>query len=500
MTGGRLSATYGVVQQHQGQALWQRSVVARVAGLVAVGVFIAGAVVGSAADFAVPASAATLDESQTIAPFAGTLGTAAGGPAGYPGGGVVAFGDAPTGDPLEGITFNSPVVAMVATNTGQGYWLAGADGGIYTVGNAGYFGSLGNLNLIGPVVGMAATPDDKGYWLVALDGGVFAFGDARFYGSMGGRPLNEPIVGMAATPTGGGYWLVAADGGLFAFGNAQFYGSMGGQPLDAPIVGMATTPSGAGYWLVAADGGIFTYGDAGYFGSHGGSSTLQSGIVGMAPTSTGGGYWLLEWDGQVFSYGTAPTYGSPTSSPSASPFSAIVPSHDDEGYWLLDSDDFAYSFANPPPSGGDPGIVAAAATQIGPDPLTGRFCNPYGPCEEWCALFATWAWRQTGVPIPSYAFTGDVFDWSAAYGSVLSSTQTPVAGDIVLYGTGPQTVTSSVHDGIVAQVWPDGAVVTIEGDAGPGDAGHLAVVLNGPFLPADSGWYNGVSIYAFAQP
>ena len=55
-------------------------------------------------------------------------------------------------------------------------------------------------------------------------------------------------------------------------------------------------------------------------------------------------------------------------------------------------------------------IDAAAASQIEPDPDTqGPYCNPYGPCEEWCALFATWVWRQAGIPIPSYAFTGDIY-------------------------------------------------------------------------------------------
>ncbi len=73
-------------------------------------------------------------------------------------------------------------------------------------------------------------------------------------------------------------------------------------------------------------------------------------------------------------------------------------------------------------------------------------------------------------------------------------------GDDILYGTGPQTVDTSVHTGIVAQVWPDGAIDTIEGDAGPGQGGYLAVVINGPFLPADSPTYNGFGVYAFVQP
>ncbi len=57
-----------------------------------------------------------------------------------------------------------------------------------------------------------------------------------------------------------------------------------------------------------------------------------------------------------------------------------------------------------------------------------------------------------------------------------------------------------MHVGVVAQVWPDGEILTIEGDAGPSATGSLAVVVNGPYLPQDSGIYNGVDIYAVAQP
>jgi N-acetylmuramoyl-L-alanine amidase len=143
-----------------------------------------------------------------------------------------------------------------------------------------------------PVVGMVATPDGHGYWLVASDGGVFTFGDAGFFGSEGGHQVNQPIVGMATTPDGKGYWLVAADGGIFTFGDAPFLGSEGGTKLVAPIVGMAATPDGKGYWLAAADGGIFTFGDAGFFGSDGGAQ-LAAPAVGLAATPDGRGYWLV---------------------------------------------------------------------------------------------------------------------------------------------------------------------------------------------------------------
>ena len=95
------------------------------------------------------------------------------------------------------------------------------------------------------------------------------------------------------------------------------------------------------------------------------------------------------------------------------------------GYWLLDPEAWTYSFKSATTEAAFPdssAIVAAAASQIEPDPDTGYFCNPYGPCEEWCALFATWAWRQAGIPIPSYPFTGDIYHWAAAFGALLPPT------------------------------------------------------------------------------
>jgi hypothetical protein len=64
----------------------------------------------------------------------------------------------------------------------------------------GHFGDLttAGVSPVAPVVAMAATPTGKGYWLAASDGGVFTFGDAVFSGSAAGLPLRRPVVGFAA--------------------------------------------------------------------------------------------------------------------------------------------------------------------------------------------------------------------------------------------------------------------------------------------------------------
>jgi hypothetical protein len=201
---------------------------------------------------------------------------------------------------------NAPILSMVTTPSGSGYWMMGQDGGIFAYGDANFYGSTGGMKLNEPAVGMAATPDGGGYWFVASDGGVFSYGDANFYGSMGGQPLAAPVVGMATRTDGQGYYLVASDGGIFAF-DAPFQGSMGGQPLYRPVVGLAVDPSSGGYWEVASDGGIFSF-NAPFHGSTGGM-TLAQPIVGMLSTSDGNGYWLTASDGGIFAY-NAPFYGS----------------------------------------------------------------------------------------------------------------------------------------------------------------------------------------------
>jgi hypothetical protein len=463
------------------------------------------ALIGSLFSMAQHSGSATVSKAPTSTTSASTARlTSAYTPHSYTGNGVIPFGNASYYGSPANITLASPVVAMASTPNGGGYWMVAADGGVFNYGNAGFFGSAGNLHLYAPIVAMAATPTGNGYWLVAADGGVFAFGDAVFYGSMGDHHLNHPIVGMATTTNGAGYWLVASDGGIFSFGNASFEGSMGGQHLNEPVVGMAATTDGGGYWLCAADGGIFSFGDARFMGSLGSNPPYDS-ITGITAQPGGDGYWMVDWAGQVFGFGQQQTLGSIDNQVPAIPVSGIVSTPTGSGYWLLAPQDFKYTFADSgvAPTAPEAGaIVAAASSQIGGDPdlSEGPFCNPYGPCEQWCALFATWTWEHAGVDIPGYGFVGDVYDWGANLGLDVYPPVVPRPGDAILYGTSPNNGFTSPHMGIVAEAWPDGEVITIEGDAGPGQTGQLNVVINGPFMVADSKSYNGFGVYAFVQP
>lgn len=94
--------------------------------------------------------------------------------------------------------------------------------------------------------------------------------------------------------------------------------------------------------------------------------------------------------------------------------------------------------------------------------------NKWGPTgQPWCSYFATSMWREAGVDIPKYGFTGDVYKWGQEQGTAydrgdLASQARP--GDALLFGSGPSQGASE-HIGIIEKV--DGnKITTIEGNSG----------------------------------
>ncbi len=178
------------------------------------------------------------------------------------------------------------IVGIVSTADGKGYWMVGQDGGVFAFGDATFVGSSGQINPNlpaggsnaftpnRPIVGIVPTADGKGYWMVASDGGIFAFGDAGFYGSSGqinpGMPAGgansftpaAPIVGMIPSIDDKGYLMVGSDGGVYSFGDAPFFGSPAGSLSSSnSVTGIALTPDGKGYWVAGLDGSIYSFGD-----------------------------------------------------------------------------------------------------------------------------------------------------------------------------------------------------------------------------------------------
>ena len=92
--------------------------------------------------------------------------------------------------------------------------------------------------------------------------------------------------------------------------------------------------------------------------------------------------------------------------------------------------------------------------------------NKYGPAAAWCSSFATWVWRESGVDIPSLPFTGDVYTWGQERGLAYDAGGLGQArpGDVLLFGSGPESTSTSTHIGSVESV--DGDQVTlIEGNS-----------------------------------
>ena len=235
-------------------------------------------------------------------------------------GGIFSFGSALFHGSMGGTPLQRPVVAITPTSTGNGYWLVASDGGIFSFGDATYYGSLPEIgfhpaasglphSLNAPIVGMVPSMTGHGYFMVASDGGVFAFGDAKFAGSCPGiGGCAGAAVSVMPDHTGNGYWLVTSSGHVYAFGDAGYYG--GPTPSSVPVVDAVATHDGNGYWLLFANGVVDNFGDAGNFGAPVGYVNEFNPATTVFPTNDDQGYWVASARGDVFSYGDSPFLGS----------------------------------------------------------------------------------------------------------------------------------------------------------------------------------------------
>ena len=154
-------------------------------------------------------------------------------------GGIFTFGSAQFYGSTGTLHLQRPVVGIVPTTDRAGYWLDASDGGIFAFGDAGFYGSIPGLGLSpagsgrprslnAPIVGMVPSADGGGYFMVASDGGVFAFGDAHFAGSCPGiGGCSGAAVAVMPDATGNGYWLVTQTGHVYTFGDAPYFGAPG---------------------------------------------------------------------------------------------------------------------------------------------------------------------------------------------------------------------------------------------------------------------------------
>jgi len=235
-------------------------------------------------------------------------------------GGIFTFGSAHFFGSTGNLHLQRPVVGITPTADQGGYWLVASDGGIFAFGDAGFFGSIPGLgmsppgsglphSLNAPIVGMVPSADGGGYFMVASDGGVFAFGDAQFEGSCPGiGGCNGAAVSVVPDASGHGYWLVTKTGSVYTFGDAPYYGAPG--PQGTPITAAVRSADGAGYYVLLGNGTVYGYGDAvprgGPIGAVGGLDPATAIFTDVG----GGGYWVASARGDVFTYGDAPFDGS----------------------------------------------------------------------------------------------------------------------------------------------------------------------------------------------
>lgn len=235
-------------------------------------------------------------------------------------GGIFTFGSAQFHGSTGSLRLQRPVVGIVPTADRGGYWLDASDGGVFAFGDSGFYGSVPGLglhpagsgmpnSLDAPIVGMVPSADGGGYFMVASDGGVFAFGDARFAGSCPGiGGCSGAAVAVMPDATGNGYWLVTQTGHVYTFGDAPYYGAPG--PQSVPVTSAVRTPDGKGYWILYANGAIANFGDAGSLGSPAGLYGGLNPASAIFTTSDGAGYWVASANGAVNNYGDAPNDGS----------------------------------------------------------------------------------------------------------------------------------------------------------------------------------------------
>ncbi len=253
-------------------------------------------------------------------------------------GGIFTFGDAVFHGSTGSLVLQRPIVGISTLNSNQGatpYWMVASDGGIFAFGT-GFYGSIPGLglnpagsglphSLNAPIVGMVRSTTGNGYFLVGSDGGVFAFGDAQFAGSCPGiGGCAGTAVAVMPDASGGGYWVVTSTGNVYAFGDAGYYGGPG--PQGTPITSaVATEPTGAGYYILDASGEVFNYGDAKSFGNlPTGATSSDDPATAIFVTDDNSGYWIVTARGKVYPFGDAPNEGDMSGTTLNSPIVAAT--------------------------------------------------------------------------------------------------------------------------------------------------------------------------------
>ncbi len=115
-----------------------------------------------------------------------------------------------------------------------------------------------------------------------------------------------------------------------------------------------------------------------------------------------------------------------------------------------------------------------------------RNCNPYGPCDYWCAMFSTWVWGNAGVDIRSAMrregfnpyWVPDLEAYAKRHGLWHSN---PTPGDMVVWDSHVAIVERLMGGGRISEIGGNQSDAVTRQVGGPSDLGHGAV--HGYFSP-----------------
>jgi hypothetical protein len=133
--------------------------------------------------------------------------------------------------------------------------------------------------------------------------------------------------------------------------------------------------------------------------------------------------------------------------------------------------------------------VAVGELEKGVHEGTGN-CNPYGPCDSWCAMFTTWVWEHAGVHIRvamsheglNPYWVGDLEKY-AKNNDLWSST--PAPGDMIVWGEAHVGLVRSVSGGQIAEIGGNQSDAVTELNGSPDGLGEGTP--NGYVSPPEGG-------------